>query len=106
MEAKKPDRGGLSTIQDVLQSFLKDAGLKQSRGLVANVFRAWEAAVGREFVKRARPVRFHRGELTIEVASSALLHELVSFTGEELRHRVNDNLGREMVHRMIFKQRG
>lgn len=105
-DGDRPNRGGLSTIQDALQTFLKDAGITRSRGLVANVYRAWEAAVGREFAKRARPVRFDRGELTIEVASSSLLHELVSFTGEELRLRTNENLGRELVHRMIFKQRG
>lgn len=103
---RKPDRGGLHTIQDVLQSFLKDSGITRSRGLVANVFKAWEEAVGREFARRARPVRFDRGELTVEVSSSALLHELVSFTGEELRTRVNEHLGRELVHRMNFKQRG
>ena len=99
-------RGGLFTIQDALQSFLKDAGITRSHGIVVAVFRAWETVVGREFAKRARPVRFQRGELTIETDSAALQFELVSFTGEEHRKRVNEILGRELVHRMIFKQRG
>ena len=104
MRAKS--RGGLFTIQDALQFFLKDAGITRSHGIVAAVFRAWETAVGRDLAKRARPVRFYRGELTIEVDSSTLLFELAGFNGEEHRIRVNETLGRELVHRMIFKQRG
>ena len=103
---KERRRGGLFTIQDALQVFLKEAGITRSHGIVVAVFRAWETAVGRELAKRARPVRFYRGELTIEVDSSALLFEFVSFTGEGHREHINETLERKLVHRMIFKQRG
>jgi hypothetical protein len=103
---ERTPRGGLFTIQDALQSFLKEAGITRSHGIVVAVFRAWETVVGREFTKLARPVRFQRGELTVEVATSSLLFELATFASEDHRQRVNEVLGRELVHRMIFKQRG
>jgi hypothetical protein len=101
-----PPRRGLTTIQDVLQSFLKTNGISRSRGVVVAVFQAWEMSIGKDLAKRARPVRFDRGELTVEVDSPAFRHELTSYTGETYRQQTNDILERELVHRMIFKQRG
>ena len=102
----KSDRRGLTPIQEVLSSFLKTNGTTRSRGVVAAVFQAWEMALGKELARRARPVRFDRGELTIEVDSPAFRHELTSYTGDTYRQQTNDILERELVHRMIFKQRG
>lgn len=102
----KTPRPGFSTIQDVLQSFLKENGITRSRGIVVAVFQAWDQSIGAELAKRARPVRFDRGELTIEVDSPTLRHELQSFTGESYRRQTNESLQRELVTRMIFKQRG
>ena len=104
--AEQRKRGGISSIQDVLDSYLKETGITKSRGIVARVFEAWCSSVGRELARRARPVRFRSGELTLEVESSALLHELASFTGEEYRRRTNQILGNELVHRTIYKHRG
>lgn len=85
---------------------MKGVGLEGSRGTVARVFEAWESAVGRELARRVRPVRFRTGELTLEVQSSTLLHEFASFTGEEYRRRTNEILGRVLVIRTVFRQRG
>jgi hypothetical protein len=67
------------------------------------VFGAWRRTVPRELGDAARPVRFRDGELLVEVRSSAHLHELRTFTGEELRRRLNDALGRDFVRSIAFK---
>lgn len=103
---EKRENGGFAAIQDVLDSYLRTAGIAKGRGIVARVFEAWTSAVGRELARRARPVRLRNGELWIEVDSSALLHELSCFTGDSHRKSVNEILGRPVVHRVIFKQRG
>ncbi len=103
---EKRQRGGLASIQDILDSYLRSAGIAKGRGIVARVFESWSSVVGREVGRRARPVRFRNGELTVEVDSSALLHELACFTGEDHRRSINGILQRTVVHRVIFKQRG
>jgi hypothetical protein len=103
---EKRKGGGFVQIQDALESYLRSAGIAKGRGNVARVFEAWTTAVGRDLAKRARPVRLRQGELTVEVDSSALLHELTCFTGDAHRKRINEILQRPAVHRVIFKQRG
>ena len=49
------------------------------------------------------PVRFSRGELTVEVDSAVYLQELSNFTGEGYRRQVNRALKKELVQRLTFK---
>lgn len=67
------------------------------------MFDAWNELVGERLAAVARPVRFRRGELAIDVSSASHYHELVAFTGEGLRVRLNEALGEERVKRLAFK---
>ena len=67
------------------------------------VFKAWSDAVGPAMAKRAVPVRFRGGELTVEVESAVHLQELKNFTAEEHRREANAKLGRETIRRLAFK---
>lgn len=106
MTSNRQPRRGVASIQDVLATYLRSAGISRRRGPAERVFAAWEACIGRALARRAKPVRFRGGELVVEVDSSALMHELVAFTGEEHRRRMNSELGKELVHKLVFKQRG
>ena len=78
-----------------------NAGVKNER-----VFRAWRESAGSKLKARAVPVRFRRGELIVEVDSSAHLHELQSFTGEDIRTKANSALGSEVLRKVTFKLKG
>jgi len=97
------ERRGKATLAEAIQVWLSQAGLagaaKETR-----VLAAWTRAAG-PTAKRARPVRFQRGVLTVEVSSSALLHELSSFTGEALRKAANRGLGSDRIDRIVYKQK-
>lgn len=97
-------RSGLSSLQESLSAYLRETGLARRRS-ESPVYAAFEAAAGPDLARRARPVRFARGVLTVEVDSSSHYHELQSFRGEELRQRVNQTLGRADVRRIAFKAR-
>ena len=56
--------------------------------------------------RRVAPVRLRRGELTVEVSSSPLFHELRSFTGNDFRKNANRKLGADTIRRVTFKLRG
>jgi len=102
---KRDDRGGLHSIQDALDAYLRAAGLGE--GGHARVFRAWRDTVrdlgGEAMARRARPVRLRRGELVVEVDSAAHLQELRNFTGEAFRLRANERLGSELISSLVFK---
>ena len=67
------------------------------------VFEAWRQALGEPLAERARPVAFVHGELSVEVESSAHLHEFKNFTGERYRCLANRRLGREAIRQVAFK---
>ena len=84
-----------------MRGFLQESGLG-AQLKDARVFRAWTDALGELLAKRARPVRFQFGELTVEVESSAHLHELQNFTGESYRQAANASLGDERIKKVLF----
>ncbi|MCY2959805.1 MAG: DUF721 domain-containing protein [Planctomycetota bacterium] len=97
-------RRGVSSLQDSLASYLRETGLARRRS-ESPVYAAFDSAAGADLARRARPVRFARGVLTVEVDSASHYHELVSFRGEELRARVNQLLGTADVRSIAFKAR-
>jgi hypothetical protein len=97
-------RGGVAPLGDALAGFLRGARLDR-RMRDQEVFAAWRAALGPQLAERAVAVRFERGELTVEVASAALLGELSSFTGDRHRRSANAHLGSDRIHSVSFKPR-
>jgi len=83
-------------------AFLRDSGL-DSKLAQARVAKAWNEAVGEPMAKRARPVRFQKGELLVEVQSAAHLQELTNFTGERYRVLANKKLGAARITRVVFQ---
>jgi hypothetical protein len=95
-------RRGAVSMQDAVGRFLRASGLG-SRMRDWPVFQAWIDAVGADLARRARPVRFARGELVIEVDSASHLQELSTFTGETYRERANAHLARPEIRRVVFR---
>jgi len=89
-------------MQDALGRFLRASGLGP-RMRSWPVFQAWIDAVGMELARHARPVRFERGELLVEVGSAVHYQELASFTGESYRQRANERLARPEIRRIVFR---
>lgn len=89
-------------VGQVLKDYLARTHL--GRHLAASrVFKAWQAAAGPTLSQRAQAVRFERGELLVEVRSSAHLHELSNFSGERYRRTANQQLGEELIRRIVFQ---
>ena len=100
----KPRRGGPepTSLGDLLGEVTRAAGLDQPKSLDP-VFEAWNQVAGEGLAAVARPVRFRQGELAVDVSSASHFHELVAFTGEGLRKRLNEALGEDRVKRLAFK---
>ena len=89
-------------MQEAIRGFLTDSGIG-AKLRHAEVHRAWIEAVGPALAKRARPMRFHAGELTVAVKSAPHLQELKTFTGEGFRQAANARLGAERIRSVTFR---
>ncbi len=96
------ERGGVAPVSDVISTWIQRSGLA-SKFRDVQAFRAWREVVGADLATRAVPVRFDRGELTVEVRSAAHLHELANFTGEPFRRAANKKLGSERITKLAFR---
>jgi len=101
-DAPRPARKDPVAIGDVVQRFLRASGLSAHMRHFA-VYEAWDSALGKELARRARPVGFQNGLLSIEVQSAAHLHELQNFTGEQFRTLANARLGKSEIRKVVFR---
>jgi hypothetical protein len=90
------------SMPEAVGGFLRASGLS-ARMKSWPVFQAWIEALGSDLARRARPVRFERGELVVEVDSAAHFQELASFTGEGYRERANAKLSKPEIRRVAFR---
>jgi len=65
------------------------------------IFRIWAAEVGEAVAKRASPVGFRDGILSVRVSGAAWMQEL-QFAKEEIRDRLNRRLGVDVVRDVYF----
>jgi predicted nucleic acid-binding Zn ribbon protein len=78
-----PDDQKAVPLGDVLKKIMKRMR-RVDRGKFSGLQRSWNELVGEQIGERTRVAGFREGELTIEVESSVLMHELNSFMKHEL----------------------
>lgn len=89
-------------LGDALGEYLSSSGLLQRKRAVPAID-AWNEAVGPDLARRAQAVSYRRGELLIEVESSALLSELRGFAAEDLRTRADALLEGARIRKLTFR---
>ncbi len=96
MERKK-----FSTIGDALERYLGSTpladGLRYSR-----VCDAWDAAVGDAIAHVTLSKAFENGVLTVRLSSSVVRMHL-EMSREDIRSRINGQLGETLVKSLIFR---
>ena len=88
-------------VNDALQHVLQR--IDPERRL--ELFRVWAAEVGSAVAARAQPAAFRDGVLSVRVSSAAWMQEL-QFAKEEIRTRLNQRLGSEIVRDVYFVSGG
>jgi predicted nucleic acid-binding Zn ribbon protein len=68
----------------------------------ARIFTDWEASVGAEIARVARPHRLDGGVLVVHVRSSAWMSEL-SFRRDEILGRLNARRTRRKLTQLVFR---
>ena len=92
MKYRRKQKGYIrpTALKDIVPEVLR--GLKPRRRDMEVVVSAWEEVVGAQTAARTRVVRFVGGVVTLEVASSALKHDLLTFRKNQLLDGLRERL--------------
>jgi predicted nucleic acid-binding Zn ribbon protein len=94
--AKNGSRGaGPRQVGDVLSNVISRLGLRRDLDDY-RIFEAWDRVVGAQIAQQAQPVRLDSRRLVVHVRSAVWLQEL-SLMRNDLRQRINEWMGREIV---------
>ena len=88
-------------IQDVLSSFVKDNKLEKGLDNV-RVGAAWRELLGKGVQNYTTNVRLQNKTLYVNLSSS-VLREVLSYGKDKIIKLINDELGKEVVDKIILK---
>ena len=86
-------------LGDLISKFMKSPDIAR-RGDLAELAGAWERAAGPKVARRSRPVALRGGELTVSFQSSAVRHEVQSFSKSLILDRLRHELPKRRVVRL------
>jgi predicted nucleic acid-binding Zn ribbon protein len=99
---KKPQqRTSPEALSGILEAALKSLRTRACPEL-DRVWEVWDKAAGAAVARRAKPWTVKGGLLIVRVASAAWCQEL-EYQKEEIRARLNQELGAELVKEIRFK---
>ncbi len=98
-----PDSNGPERLSAILQRTFQRT-INQNPAPIQNykIWEVWGKVVGGAIAKHSRPQSFRHGRLFVGVSHPTWVTEL-SFRREELKKRLNEELGKKTVHRIIFR---
>lgn len=68
----------------------------------AEIWRVWDATVGKQIASKARPSRFQDGVLTVLVSSAPWMQQL-NFMKLDIAERLNEKIGKQLVREIYLK---
>ena len=94
-------KASLTPLKDVLGSLFKNGGLPFDLDDV-RIWQVWEDAVGAIVARHAKPSWIKERCLRVRVSDPVWLQEL-RFQEHEIRERLNERLGKEVVQKIEFR---
>jgi hypothetical protein len=94
-------RSNTQKLSDVLLDYIKEMRFDRKLKEV-DVVQSWEELLGKTISRYTRNVKFFNGVLFVEINSPVVKNELIMIR-EEIRTRLNDHAGEEIVKKIVFK---
>jgi predicted nucleic acid-binding Zn ribbon protein len=91
----------LTPLKDVLGSLFREGGLPFNLDDV-RIWQVWKDAVGAVVARHARPSWIKEHRLRVTVSDPVWLQEL-RFQEQEIREKLNQHLGKEVVAKIEFR---
>ncbi len=100
MAGRRP-KGRPEALSNLLRNSFEGTNLGERLKDLA-IWQYWEQAVGTDIARRARPLRFGGGVLTVAVGSAPWMQQL-SFMKVDLVARLNSCLGEQRVREIVLR---
>ncbi len=95
------DKRNLVHIRDILPRVLGNYRPAQDTNMI-RIWEIWDSAVGAPIAMNAKPDVFKEGTLSVNVSSSAWIHQL-KFLEKEMISNINAHLSTALIKHIRFK---
>lgn len=94
-------RSNTQSLSEVLRDFVKGTSIEKKLKEV-DVVQSWEELLGKTITHYTKSVSLKSKILFVEITSSVVKNELFMMR-EEIRRKLNEKSGEELVEKIIFK---
>ncbi len=88
-------------LSDVIRSYVKDNKLEHKLAEV-DIVSSWEELMGKTVASYTEELRIQNGTLFVKTTSPILRNELMMMK-EEIRKRLNEKAGNNIIRQIIFR---
>jgi len=97
----KMRRSNTQKISEVLRDFVRENRMEHKLKEV-DIVHSWEELLGKTIARYTRKVYISHKVLYVEISSPVVKNELI-YMREEIRKKINEMAGEEMVEKIVFK---
>jgi predicted nucleic acid-binding Zn ribbon protein len=94
-------RSNTQPLSEVLREYIRENRIERKLKEV-DVVTSWEKLLGKTIAGYTRNISITNKILYVEISSSVVKNELIMMR-EEIRRRINENAGVELVKHIVFK---
>lgn len=94
-------RSNTQKLSDILKEYVKEVRIEHKLKEV-DVVQSWENLLGKTIAHYTRNIYIRKKILFVEISSSVVKNELFMMR-EEIRRKINEKAGEEIVKTIIFK---
>ena len=94
-------RSNTQSLSEVIREYVKGTSI-ETRLKEVDVVQSWEELLGKTIASYTRSVSLKNKTLFVEISSSVVKNELFMMR-EEIRRKINERAGEEMVLKITFK---
>lgn len=88
-------------LSQILKSYIEQNNL-QPKLSELDVLNSWEAIMGKTVASYTEDIQIRNGTLFLRISSPMLRNELVMMR-EQIKKRLNENAGAELVQQIVFR---
>ncbi|WP_372934185.1 DUF721 domain-containing protein [Mariniphaga sediminis] len=94
-------KSNTQSLGDVLREYIREMHMEKKLKEV-DVVQSWKTLLGKTIAGYTRNIYLSKGILYVEISSSVVKNELIMMR-EEIRSRLNELAGDEMIEKIVFK---
>jgi predicted nucleic acid-binding Zn ribbon protein len=88
-------------LSDLIRGYVQENNLERKLTEV-DMISSWEGLLGKTVARYTQELRISNGTLFIKISSPVVRNELLMMK-EEIRKRLNERAGKEMIKQIVFK---